>query len=100
MSRITMQDFEEYDYKLSRSYLSMGKRDDSDSGNAWWREGIFNHPECIGRVYESSTPRFQVTSIFFVLGGRSYHRRWETVWGDKTLARLAREFIEDIISEQ
>lgn len=88
---VRLSDYEEYSYTLGRSYLSMGHNKDG------WREGIFNHPEGLVRVFESYSPRHQVTSMFYIRDGRSHHRRWPTVWGDKTLARLARELVEDVV---
>lgn len=86
-----MHDFEEDRYKVSRSYLSMNER-----GAGGWREGHFQHPEGLVRVFEARIPRFAMTSMFFIRQGHSHQRRWNTVWGDKTLARLAREFVEDV----
>jgi hypothetical protein len=93
MPRVTMRDFEDWGWKVSSSYLSMGRTEGSQ------REGVYMHPECIFRVFEIYGNR-PITSMFFILDGHSYHRRWETIWGDKTLARLAREFIEEVTSEQ
>jgi hypothetical protein len=93
MPHVTMDDFEENVFVVSRSYLSMHNTDDQG-----WREGHFHHPEGLVRVFEADTPQLQVTSMFFIHNGYSFQRRWETVWGDKTLARLARELIEESIS--
>jgi hypothetical protein len=92
MPKVAMQDYEENVYVLSRSYLSMKSREEGG-----WREGHFNHPEGLVRVFESATPRQRVTAMFFVHQGYSHSRRWETIWGDKTLARLARELVEEVV---
>lgn len=85
---VMMHDFEEMQYRVSRSYLSM----DKDVGG--WREGLFHHPEGLVRVFESKVAGLPVTAMFFVSNGMSYQRRWEGLFGDKTLARLARELVE------
>lgn len=91
MPRLTMQDYEENVFTVSRSYLSMHNR---EAGG--WREGVFNHPQGLVRVFEANTPRHRATSMFFVHNGFSHHRKWETTWGDRTIARLAREFVEEV----
>lgn len=91
MNKITTQDFEENVYTVSRSYLSM-----SNPEVGGWREGHFHHPEGLVRVFEAKSPRLNVTSMFFIHQGFSHQRRWETIWGQKTLARLAREFVEEV----
>lgn len=87
---VMMHDFVESAYKVSRSYLSIKR----DVGG--WREGIFHHRLAVVRVFEARTPRLQQMSMTFNHEGRSYHRRWDGVFGDKTIARLAREFVEDV----
>jgi hypothetical protein len=86
-----MHEFEDTSYKVGRSYLCSMK------GEGGWREGIFNHPLGLVRVFESMTPQHQATSMYFHHLGRSHHRRWAKVWGEKTLARLAREFVEHVV---
>ena len=85
-----MGDFEQVDWAAGRSYLVMGCWQGS------YREGTYRHPVGLVEVYEQvgSTP---MTSLRFRHRGRDWVRRWSRTWGDKTIARLSREFIEDII---
>jgi hypothetical protein len=94
MSRISTQDFTEERFAMSRGYLSM------QSGKDGFRRGQYHHPEGIVQVYESITFRGERTSLYLTRNGLAVSRNWQTAWGDRTISRLAREFIEDIINEQ
>lgn len=86
-----MHDFTTTSYKVTRSYLSM--KNPEDGG---WREGVFHHGLTLVRIFEARTSRSQDMSMTLNHEGRIYHRRWKGVFGDKTIARLAREFVEDV----
>ena len=91
MPRVRLKDFEDYEWSFGRPYLSLGQWTEHGS-----RESHYHHP--MGLVEVSEWPgRNFITAMRFIHGGFSHNRRWETSWGDKTLARLAREFIEDVI---
>jgi hypothetical protein len=40
--------------------------------------------------------KWQTTKLEFIHSGVKYHRRWDRVFGKKTITRLAREFMEDV----
>lgn len=93
---IRMTDFEDYDWSVyARGYLSMG-RWEGESGV--YRQGLYRHPAGLVEVYEQIGARPRV-SLRFRWKGRDFCRSWETTWGDKTIARLSRELIEDKIKE-
>lgn len=92
--RISTRDFTEERFALSRGYLSM------QQGKNGFRRGQYHHPEGIVQVYESDTFRGTRTSLYMTRNGLAVSRNWQTLWGDRTISRLAREFIEDITSEQ
>lgn len=89
---VRMIDFEPDDWSSGRSYLSMGcwQGDRKD-----YRQGVFRSANGLVEVYEQIGDHPTV-SMRFIHQGRDYMRRWRTNWGDKTIARLAREMTEDI----
>jgi hypothetical protein len=86
---VKMTDFDEWDWSPgARGYLSM---------HEWrgaYREGVYRHPAGLVEVYECLGDKGYL-SLRLRWKGRDYCRSWKTVWGDKTIARLAREFIEE-----
>lgn len=82
----------EHDYALGRTYLSMGARQEGRGrrGTFWSGHGLVD-------VFTSDDPRWTVTHLVFVRDGRIHSRRWNAAWGDKTIARLARELVEDVV---
>lgn len=94
MTRVRLTDFEQWDWGCGRSYLSMGNWQ-GEKGS--YRHGIFRHELGLVEIYEQLGPH-GYTSLRFHFAGRDYCRQWKTVWGDKTIARLAREMIEEIAS--
>lgn len=90
---ITMKDFDEGSWAAGRPYLV---------GNHWqgenrsYRQPLYRHAEGVVEIYEQ-TGSNPLTNMRFRYGGRDYYRTWRTTWGDKTLARLAREFIESVV---
>lgn len=93
MGRISTRDYEEGRYSFRRGYLTMQRAGEC------FRRGQYHHPEGIVEVFESLSVRGERTSLYLTRNGLSISRTWQAAWGDKTIARLAREFMEDIISE-
>lgn len=93
MTRVTMHDFQDSSWNHSRGYLSTG----SWLGqNGSYRESSYRSNHGVVEIYEQ-IGRHEIVSMRFIHDGREHMRRWDTSWGDKTLARLAREFVETII---
>jgi hypothetical protein len=78
--------FKQQDYAVGRSYLTM-------YGDGGGRTGIFTSPHGYARVFVSAKSTF----IIFIHAGRTYSRSWDSAWGDKTAARLARELIDQVV---
>lgn len=93
MTRVRMADYEERRWKIGSSYLAM--RQDGENS----RVGTFQHPEGVARVFVFSGQRAQSTFILFNHHGQQLSRSWPTCWRDRTIARLARELIEDAVEE-
>lgn len=91
MSRVRLTDFEQQKWALSRSYLSM------DAWRGESRDGHFFSPHGFVRVWMSRNPRWIRTALTFIHDGRTYDRRWKTLFGDRTIARLARELVEEVV---
>ena len=69
----------------------------ASGGWDYWFVGTWDGPYGSARIITFLQPdAFQGTSIYFNHEGYSYTRRWPTRFGKKTLARLAREFMEEI----
>lgn len=96
MTRVRMEDFEQHEWNVGRNYLSVGSWEGS---NRLYRESTYRHEHGLVEVYES-LGRFSLTSLRFRYRGRDHIRNWPTTWGDKTLARLAREFVESVVAAQ
>lgn len=93
MTRVTMADYEQHEWQLGRTYLSTGRW---EGQNCSYRDSKFRSPHGIVEIYEN-IGRVHVTSMRFIHNGIEYSRRWPACWGDKTLARLARELVEDVV---
>jgi hypothetical protein len=94
MSRVRTTDFTEYEFGSGRSYLSMGCWQGPDRT---YRQGLFRAAPGLIEIYEQ-TGAHPMTNMRFRHAGRDYGRCWRTVWGEKTLARLAREFMEEVLT--
>lgn len=92
---MSMSDFEASDYAISRGYFSLGTWDCWPSGGGQ-RASLYRHPRGIVEIYEYRGGCTPITSMKFIWTGRHYRRCWEHAWGDNTLARLAREFVEEV----
>lgn len=91
MTRVRTSDFHQQEWLLGRSWLSMTPWDGES------RRGHFRSLHGIVQVFLSRNPRWTVTTIEFIHDGVSYSRRWKTLFGDKTIARLARELVEEVV---
>ncbi len=63
-------------------------------GHDPWQVGEFLDPRGIVTVYRQT--RFPLTRIDFMHNGKVYCRSWDRYCGDRTIRRLAREFISDV----
>lgn len=87
-----VSDFQEDVWCVGRPRLSKG----SWVHDGTHRESVYRHPYTIVEISEYIGGTTPFTSMTFNSGGIQYSRRWEAQWGDLTLARLAREFVEDV----
>lgn len=90
MSRVRTNDFEQTDYAIGRTYLASMCREGQG------RTGLFVSMHGYVRIFESDGRR-KSTFMVFIHGGRTWSRNWKAIWGDLTLARLAREFVEEVV---
>lgn len=81
----------DYHYAIGAGYLRLHKHmlDDGD----YWHDGTFFDPRGIVDVYRQEDH----TRISVCVGGYGYHRSWKKTYGDRTLARLCRAFLTDIV---
>lgn len=84
------EQFEDYGYKAGRPYLAKGEWQYGGTN----RSSTYRHP--LGLVEVDEYTHNPITALGFYWQGHVYRRRWEHSFGDKTLARLAREFVEEI----
>lgn len=92
---VRMSNFETNNWNHNRGYLSTG----SWLGrNSSYRENSYRSPHGIVEIYEQNGSH-PITSMRFIHNGREYMRRWDASWGTKTQARLAREFVEDVVGD-
>jgi hypothetical protein len=88
---IRMTDYTEGSWGSGPAYLAKGLW---QGENGSYRQSTYRHPLGVVEIYEQN--RREMTNLRFRHEGRDYWRHWDKLWGDKTVARLAREFIEDI----
>lgn len=85
------RDHYDYSYGERRGFLRMhGTQGNERCG--YWENGEFMHPNGIVSVYRDT----KFTRFDFMFGDRMHTRQWERAWGDRTIPRLAREFVNDI----
>lgn len=89
---MSMTDFEEYDWAAGPPYLSVGAW---QGENRDYREHTYRHPRGVVEVYQQIGV-YPLVNMRFRHKGRDHVRTWRAHWGDKTIARLARELVEDI----
>lgn len=96
MGKVTRSDFDGMDFAIGRPHLTM-RPSDREYG---YRLGVYWSPHGLVDIYwqppvEKEGRRWDgLTSMSVIVGGRAFHRSWRTAWGDKTIARLAREFAD------
>lgn len=88
-----MADYEEREWSAGRPYLLVGRWEGESHKS---RESTFRNPLAAVQIYEwldrENRPR---THMRFQRDGREWGRFWDHGFGDRTLARLAREFVEE-----
>lgn len=89
--KVRTRNFERHEWPVGRSYLTPMRPDGAYSAN-----GVFIHPKGFARVFTFKGEKTQESHVIFIHEGRRYSRRWRQAWGDRTLARLAREMIEEV----
>jgi hypothetical protein len=87
---ISTADFSASSWSVGRGYLRLHRHGDLSSGYYWMGEYI--HPRGVVTVYRQDN----FTRMDLLVGGRLCSRSWARRWGDKTISRLAREFVEDV----
>lgn len=85
-------DFYDYSYAERRGFLRMHSHGDDRIG--YYQMGEFMHPDGIVTVYCQE----DFTRLDFMHGDRMFNRQWERRWGDRTIPKLARQFVQDIQS--
>lgn len=88
MSRL--RDFTERDYSPIR-YLSLAK---AHNGDAAYRSGWWRGPEGLVMIVSIRGTRPHLR-MELLANGRVHTRSWAHAFGDRTIARLAREFAQD-----
>lgn len=89
---IRMTDFEQAEWACGRPYLSAGLW---QGERHKYRMPTYRHDLGVVEIYEQTGP-YPMTNMRFRRAGRDHCRTWRTTWGDRTLSRLAREFLEDV----
>jgi hypothetical protein len=80
----------QYRFSVGNGFLRMFKVGEA-SGAIWWT-GEFLHPSGIVIVYRQEG----YTRLDLMAAGRCHSRGWQKSYGDRTITRLAREFIADM----
>lgn len=84
---VKLGDYEQQEWAAGRPYLSF---------NAETGEGVYRHPAGLVEITVFSHGSIRVTCLRAIRQGRTIMRRWETIWPERTLSRLCREFIEEV----
>lgn len=82
---------EGYSYALGDGHLLLSKLE--TSSGPYWR-GEFLDGRGIVAIYRQS----DWTSLSFAHEGRAHNRSWRRYFGDRTIARLSRAFITDVLA--
>jgi len=83
----------DWSYAVGKGQLSIHLHGDAKGGFYW--TGVFMDPRGIVRVYRQADH----TSLTYIADGRSYDRSWTRYWSDRTINRLARALITDVLNE-
>lgn len=81
----------DYHFAIGAGYLQLSKHTLNDGD--YYHTGTFFDPRGIVDVYRQEDH----TRISVCVGGYGYHRSWNKAYGDRTLARLCRAFLTDIV---
>lgn len=65
------------------------------AAGAYYWTGDFTDPRGLVSVYR----QHDHTRLDFIHDGRCYARTWQRYFGDRTISRLARAFVTDILAE-
>lgn len=88
-----MAEFEDRVWSAGRGYLSKGGW---QGGEHKFRESAYRNSVVLVEIYEwLDRERRQKTHMRFAWQGQEFARWWEHGFGDRTLSRLAREFVEE-----
>lgn len=82
-----------YSFAERRGFLRMHSVQGSEK-IGFWQMGEFMHPNGIVSVYCQE----DFTRLDFMHGDRMHTRQWERRWGDRTIPKLARQFVADIFA--
>lgn len=96
---MTMNNYEDMVHKYYPTGFRVEEEILDQGPNGWdtWLVGSWDGPYGSARLITFLQPDgFQGTSIYFNHEGYQHTRRWPTRFGRKTLARLAREFMEEV----
>jgi hypothetical protein len=89
MSKVTTADFEVWSYAVTRGWLRLRR---NGGPEAYYWTGEYVRPGGVVDVYR----QYNLTRLELLVDGRMCVRTWRRYWGNKTISRLAREFIEDL----
>jgi hypothetical protein len=90
--RIVAEPASDWSWSVGAGSLTLTKHGSASPG--WYWTGEFLHPSGFVRVYRQK----DLTRIDFITDGRGYSRSWQKDWGDRTINRLAREFVAEILA--
>ena len=92
MSKVRTSDYFDDSVGNRQGFLRMLRSGEGDS--AYWT-GDYVHPLGIVSVYRD----YRFTRLDFAAHDRLYMRSWRTHFADRTLHRLSRDFVTDILSD-
>ena len=81
------------DYEARAWTAPRGRLEMTEHGRGY-STGVFINRLGVVRVCQFTT----VTALYLVRGGIEYQRCWDRRWGRKTISRLAREYLEDMLT--
>lgn len=87
---VRLTDFSGWSFAERRGFLRLNS---FGSGEARYEMGEFMHPKGIVTVYRQE----DYTSLQFVHGERIFCRQWDAYWGSRTINKLARQFVADVL---
>jgi hypothetical protein len=85
---------QEWTYAVGKGHLAIHLH--GDAKNGFYSTGVFLDPRGIVRVYR----QIDHTNLTYIADGRSHDRSWNRYWSDRTINRLARALITDVLNEE